>query len=146
MKILTDNITFTTQTQTDFVDITEDVREIVARSGVRNGTATVFVAHTTMGVAINHNEPMLVQDIARMLYRLAPVNDQYAHDLFELRQGARADGRSNGHSHCKAVLLGTSEHVPIVDGVLALSAIQSIFAIDLDGPRTRDVVVQVAGL
>ncbi len=146
MKILTDNITFTTQTQTDFVDITEDVREIVARSGVRNGTATVFVAHTTMGVAINHNEPMLVQDIARMLYRLAPVNDQYAHDLFELRQGARADGRSNGHSHCKAVLLGTSEHVPIVDGVLALSAIQSIFAIDLDGPRTRDVVVQVSGL
>ena len=146
MKIITEQRKYTTHAQTDFVDITDDIREVVAQSGVTSGSVTVFAAHTTMGVAINHNEPMLLQDFARMLYRIAPVNEQYAHDLFELRQGAVSDGRSNGHSHAKALIVGTSETVPIVKGILALSALQSIFIVDFDGPRKRDVMVQVIGV
>ncbi len=146
MKILTQKITCVTKVQTDFYDITDDVRALVAQSGITNGTVCVFAQHTTMGVLINHNEPMLLKDIARVLDGLAPVNSQYAHDLFELRRGSTSDGRSNGHSHCKAAFIGTSEHVPVVDGRLALSEIQSIFAVDLDGPRNRDVLVQISGL
>lgn len=146
MKIITQKVQCATKSQIDFIDITDDVRDIVAHSGIANGYTVIFVEHTTMGVAINHNEPMLLQDFARMLYRLAPVDDQYAHDLFELRRGASADGRSNGHSHCKAVMIGSSEYVPVINGMIVLSDIQSIFAIDLDGPRKRDIIVQVAGL
>ncbi len=146
MKILTQHISFSTKTQIDFVDITDDVRSIVTKSSISNGTVTIFVAHTTMGVAINHSETMLKQDFVRMLNRIAPISDQYAHDLFELRRETAADGRSNGHSHCKSILLGASECVPVMDGVLVLSPIQSIFAVDVDGPRTRDVVVHVQGI
>lgn len=138
-------ITFETTMQIDFADITDEVRLMVAESQVRNGTVTVFAPHTTMGVVINHNEPMLLQDFARMFYRNAPVDERYSHDLFELRRDTAADGRSNGHSHCKSLLVGASEVIPIINGVLALSDIQSIFAVDFDGPRSRDVMVSVMG-
>ncbi len=147
MKIFTQRLKYETRTQIDFVNITDDVREIVAHSGIVNGHVVVFVEHTTLGIAINHDEPMLLQDFARMLQRIVPAETQYAHDIFELRRGgASADGRSNGHAHCKALLLGTSEYIPLIDGTIALSSLQSIFMVDMDGPRQRDVLVHVTGV
>ncbi len=145
MKIHRERIAFETKTQIEFVDITDRVSDIVARSGVREGQVTIFVPHTTMGIAINHNEPMLLQDFMRILYKTVPVDDQYSHDLFELRRGAKTDGRSNGHSHCKAMFLGSSETVFVDHGHLLLTELQSIFAIEFDGSRERDVIVQVMG-
>jgi secondary thiamine-phosphate synthase enzyme len=146
MKIHTERIEFESRTQIEFIDITDRVEEVIARSGVREGQCLVYAPHTTMGIAINHNEAMLLQDFMRLLYRLVPVDDQYSHDLFELRRDAGADGRSNGHSHCKAILIGNSETLPLERGKLIVSERQSIFAIDFDGARPRDVVVQVTGL
>ncbi len=146
MKVFTQEITCPSHEYIDFVDITDDVREAVAHSGVTSGSVVVYTPHTTTAVVINHNEPMLLQDFMRMLYRLVPVEEQYAHDLFELRRGAISDGRSNGHSHCKALLLGVSETIPLVEGVMMLGKMQSIFAVDLDGPRKRSVIVHVTGL
>ncbi len=145
MKIHRERIEFETTTQIEFVDITDRVGEIVERSGMREGQVTVFVPHTTMGIAINHNEPLLLQDFMRVLYKVVPVDDQYSHDLFELRRGAKSDGRSNGHSHCKQLLLGASETLLIERGKLILSALQSVFVVEFDGARKRDVVVQVMG-
>lgn len=145
MKIHRERIAFETKTQIEFVDITDRVGEIVERSGVREGQATVFVPHTTMGLAINHNEPLLLQDFMRVLYKVVPVDDQYSHDLFELRRGSTADGRSNGHSHCKAMFLGSSETIFVERGKLLLTELQSVFAIEFDGSRKRDVIVQVMG-
>ena len=133
-------------TQIDFLDITDRVRDIVKESGIRQGQVIVFVQHTTMSVGINHNEPLLMQDFMRMLYRLAPVDDHYSHDLFELKKERPSDGRSNGHSHCKALLMGSSETILIERGELLLSSLQSIFAIEFDGARKRDVIVQVMGI
>jgi secondary thiamine-phosphate synthase enzyme len=146
MKIYKERIDLETKTQIEFIDITDRVQEIIERSGVREGQVTVFVSHTTMGVAINHNEPMLLQDFMRTFYKLVPVDSQYNHDLFELRRESTADGRSNGHSHCKAFLLGSSETVPIERGKMMLSNIQSIFAVEFDGARKRDVIISVIGL
>jgi secondary thiamine-phosphate synthase enzyme len=99
-----------------------------------------------MGVAINHNEAMLIQDFMRVLYKLVPVEDHYSHDLFELRNSSiRSDGRSNGHSHCKSIILGNSEIVPITKGKPMLAERQSIFAVEFDGGRERDIIVQVIG-
>ncbi len=146
MKIHKEKIDLESKTQIEFMDITDRVQEIVDRSGIREGQALIYVPHTTMGVAINHNESMLLQDFMRILYKIVPVDDQYSHDLFELRREANSDGRSNGHSHCKAILLGNSETIPVEKGKLLLTDIQNIFAVEFDGSRKRDVFVQVIGL
>jgi len=147
MKIYKERINLESKTQTEFMDITDQVQEIVERSGVREGQVLVYVPHTTMGVAINHNESMLLQDFMRVLYKVVPVDDQYSHDLFELRrESGSSDGRSNGHSHCKAIFLGTSETVPIEKGKLVLTERQSIFAVEFDGSRKRDIMIQIIGL
>lgn len=146
MKIHKERIDLESKSQIEFMDITDQVQEIVDRSGVREGQALVYVPHTTMGVAINHNESMLLQDFMRVLYKIVPVDDQYSHDLFELRRETKADGRSNGHSHCKSILLGNSETVPVEKGKLLLTERQTIFAVEFDGSRKRDIFIQVIGL
>lgn len=145
MKIHKERIEFKTTTQIEFVDITERVQDIVSRSGIREGQVLVYVPHTTMGVAINHNESMLLQDFMRILYKIVPVDDHYSHDLFELRRESKSDGRSNGHSHCKAILLGNSETIPVEKGNVLLTERQNIFAVEFDGARDRDAVIQVIG-
>ena len=146
MKIHKERIDLESKTQIEFMDITDRVQEIIDRSGVREGQVLVYVPHTTMGVAINHNESMLLQDFMRVLYKIVPVDDQYSHDLFELRRESTSDGRSNGHSHCKAILLGNSETIPVEKGKLLLTERQNIFAVEFDGSRKRDVFIQVIGL
>lgn len=145
MKLLRERVSFDTTSQIDFVDITDRVGEIVEKSGVREGQVLVFATHTTMGVAVNHNEPMLLQDFMRVFYKLAPVDDQYSHDLFELQRGKKSDGRSNGHSHCKSLVLGPSVTIPVERGKLLLSELQAVFAVEFDGGRPRDIIVQVMG-
>ncbi len=145
MKIFRERIEFETRTQIEFVNITDRVGEIVGRSGVREGSVLIFSPHTTMSVTINHDEPLLLQDFMRVLYRAAPVDDQYTHDLFELSRKTKSDGRSNGHSHCKALLLGASETIPVERGHLLLTELQTVFAVEFDGARKRDVIVQVMG-
>lgn len=146
MKMHNGKISLKSKTQIEFMDITDKVHEIVDNSGIRDGQVNVFCPHTTMGLAINHNEAMLMQDFMRVLYRLVPVEDQYSHDLFELRNSAvRSDGRSNGHSHAKSILIGVNETIPLIKGKMALGNKQNIFAVEFDGGRARDILVQVIG-
>lgn len=146
MKIHREQIDLESKTQIQFMDITDQVQEIIDRSGIREGQVLIYVPHTTMGVAINHNESMLLQDFMRVLYKLVPVDDQYTHDLFELKRDSMSDGRSNGHSHCKAILLGNSETIPVEKGKMRLTERQNIFAVEFDGSRKRDVLIQVIGI
>lgn len=146
IKIHKQKIDVESKNQIEFFDITDKVQDIVDASSVREGSVVVFAPHTTMGVTINHNEPMLLQDFMRVLYKLAPMDDRYSHDLFEIRKVSKSDGRSNGHSHCKSFLMGVSQTVPIEKGKLLLSESQSIFLVEFDGSRKRDVVVQVMGI
>ncbi len=139
-------IDFESKNQIEFFDITDRVQKIVDESEVREGNVVVFAPHTTMGVAINHNESMLIQDFMRVLYKFAPTDDRYSHDLFELRKSSKSDGRSNGHSHCKSLLIGVSQYIPIEKGKLVLGPKQSIFAIEFDGARKRDVLINVMGI
>ena len=145
MKIHKEKITFKSAAQIEFIDITDDVQKVIDNSGIRDGRVCVFLQHTTMGVMINHNEPMLLQDFMRVLYRLAPSDERYSHDIFELKKGSKSDGRSNGHSHCKAMLVGVDVNIPIENGIMMLSDLQSILAVELDGARERDAIVRVTG-
>lgn len=145
MTVYKKRIDFETKSQIEFVNITEHVQEIIDESHVRDGQVLVYSPHTTMSVAVNHDESLLLQDFNRILYKLAPMDDQYKHDLFELKKGSDSDGRSNGHSHCKSIFLGNSETFPIEKGTLLLGKRQSVFAVELDGARKRDIIVQVMG-
>lgn len=146
MRIHKQKIDIQSKTQVEFIDITDKVQEVIEASGIREGQVLVYAPHTTMGITVNYNEPMLLQDFMRILYKLVPVDDQYSHDLFELRRSKLSDGRSNGHSHCKSLILGISETIPVEKGKLLITARQSVFAVDFDGARKRDIVVQVVGL
>lgn len=145
MSFYKEKISFKSSAEVEFIDITDAVQRVVDASGIREGHVLVFVQHTTMGIVINHNEPMLLQDFMRVLYHIAPQDERYSHDMFELRKNNKTDGRSNGHSHCKALVVGTHVFVPIEGGKVMLSNIQSILAIDFDGARNRDAIVTVTG-
>lgn len=145
MKIKTQKIEKESRSQIEFIDITHEVEEIVASSGVREGQALVFSPHTTCGISVNHNESLLLQDFQRLLYRLVPIDERYSHDLFELKAGSSSDGRSNGHSHCKNLILGVSEVIPIEKGRMLLGERQNIFFVELDGARKREIIIQVMG-
>ena len=145
MKIHKQTIEKESRSQIEFIDITGDVAEVVGASKIQKGQALIFSGHTTAGVAINENESLLLQDFQRLLYRMVPIDERYSHDLFELKRTTRSDGRSNGHSHCKNLLVGASETVPVEDGKLSLGKLQSIFLVELDGARKRSVIVQVMG-
>ena len=146
VKIHKQKLSLESKNQIEFMDITDDVQKVISDSGIREGIVTVFAPHTTMGIAVNQNEPMLVQDFMRILYKLAPMDDRYSHDLFELRRGSKSDGRSNGHSHCKSFLLGVGQTIPIEKGKMLLDERQSILAIEFDGSRKRDVIIHVMGI
>lgn len=146
MKVYNQKIEIKSTSQIEFIDITDKVEEIIGNSGVREGQVLVYSPHTSASIVVNHNEPMLIQDFMRVLYRLIPVGDRYSHDLFEIGRAKTSDGRSNGHSHCKNLLLGVSETLPIEKGKVMLTEKQNIFLVELDGARTRDVVIQVIGL
>jgi len=146
MKIQNKKIEVETKGQIEFLDITDKVEEVIANSGVREGQVLVYSPHTTASIVVNHNESMLIQDFMRILYNIVPVGERYSHDLFELTREKNSDGRSNGHSHCKAMLLGVSKTLPIEKGRMMLTERQSIFFAEMDGGRKRDVIVQVIGL
>lgn len=146
IKIHKQKIELESKNQIEFFDVTENVQEAIDVSGVREGNVVVFAPHTTMGIIINHNEPMLMQDFMRILYKLVPMDDHYSHDLFELRRSSKSDGRSNGHSHCKSFLTGVSQTIPIEKGKLLLTSKQSVFAVEFDGARKRDIIVQIMGI
>lgn len=128
-------LTVRTHSRTHLVDITDQVRDVVEKSGVRKGQVTVYVPHTTAGCLINENaDPDVAHDLLMTLDRLAPREDaRYKH----------AEGNSD--AHLKTSMVGTSQTVFIEEGRLVLGTWQGIFLAEFDGPRSRSVHVGVLG-
>ncbi len=143
--IKTQKLKLKSEKQFELIDITDKVSTAIQSSGLDEGVVTIFAPHTTAAIRINQNEPLLRQDIMKMIYRLIPVDMNYSHDLFEIRSGIEIGERSNGHAHVKSFLLGASESIPFSDRQLMLGPRQSIFFIELDGGRDREVIIQIAG-
>ena len=135
-----------TQKAPEFIDITDWVCQCVAQSKVSNGFAVVYSKHTTAAVKINENEPLLLQDMVSFLEKFSPRNGGYQHNDFSIRTvNMNPDEAPNGHAHLQHLLMGTSETVPVIDGLMQFGRYQSIFFIELDHPRSREVMVQVVG-
>ncbi len=136
---------FETSHTTQFVDVTKLVREEVRRSGLRTGRVHLQSLHTTVGLAINENEPLLLRDFQKLLERLAPGDAGYEHDDFARRFEISVDEPVNGHAHCRQLLLTGFATLLVEDGQLVLGRWQSVFAVELDGPRHRELALQLDG-
>jgi secondary thiamine-phosphate synthase enzyme len=135
-------ISVVTRDTFEFVDLTSALASLVETLGVRDGVLTVQTRHTTTGLLINEHEPLLLADLRAMFERLVPASSSYAHDDFTSRTvNLGPEERMNGHAHCRAALLRTSESVPIVDGALTLGRWQRVFLVEFDGGQRREVSV-----
>lgn len=142
-----ETLEYQTSHQLEFIDITADVQNVVARSGVQYGQVTIFSQHTTAAIVLNEHEPLLLNDMARVLARFAPAGNYYEHNDFSKRTVNMTDEEcANGHAHCQHLLLGASEHVPIHEGAAVLGQWSSLFLIELDHARQRQVFVQALGV
>ena len=116
-----------------FIDITGQVRKIVASGNVQNGLCQIFVPHTTAGVTINENaDPDVVTDMLAALGKIVP-DLHYRHS------------EGNSPAHVKSSLVGCSITVPISEGRLCLGTWQGIYFCEFDGPRSRKVWVNLVG-
>ena len=121
-----------TRSRACLVDITGQVQQVVARSGVQEGICYVYVPHTTAGLTINENaDPDVCRDLVAFLGELVPRSWPFRH------------GEGNSDAHLMTTLLGSSVTLPVEDGRLRLGTWQGIFFVELDGPRSRNVWVSV---
>ncbi len=131
MRVLTHRIELATAEPIQIIDITNIIRDWVSATGVRHGLLTLICPHTTARVNINEREAQLQRDMITYLKRLVPRDGDWLHNL------APVDDRDNAHAHILGLFMTASESIPVAEGALMLGQWQSIFFIELDGPRPR---------
>ncbi|MCI0499973.1 MAG: secondary thiamine-phosphate synthase enzyme YjbQ [Planctomycetales bacterium] len=135
MKVINEPLSVKTHKRNEMIDITADVADIVAKSGIDIGMVTVFCPHTTAAVTINENtDPDVTHDILLTLEELIP----------HLRKGYRHN-EGNSDAHVKSSLFGVSQTVYIQNGGLKLGTWQAIYFCEFDGPRHRNVHLSIFG-
>lgn len=122
MEIEKVNLRIDTSKSFEIIDITSEIQDLCK---IKKGIVNIFTKHSTSAIAVNENEKGLLKDFESALEKLIPKDNGYLHDNID----------NNAHSHLKSFLLSSSQTVPIIDYKLDLGTWQSIFFIELDGPR-----------
>ena len=123
-----------TRARSEMVNITGQVQRVLFSAGIQNGMCQIFIPHTTAGITINENaDPDVKEDVIASLESTIPWQNNYRHM------------EGNSAAHIKASLMGFSALIPIDKGRLVLGTWQCIYFCEFDGPRTRNVVVNVIG-
>jgi secondary thiamine-phosphate synthase enzyme len=135
-----------TEGPTEFIDLTDRLRRLIAQSRVHCGIVNIQALHTTLGIIVNELEPLLLDDFSALLERAAPGSRGYRHDDIRLRTvNLTPHERVNGHAHCRALLLGSAVSLNVADGKLRLGRWQRVLMVELDGPQLRELSVVVIG-
>ena len=134
MHVFTDYLWFNTKKRQEFVRITDEVADVVQKSGVREGMALVSAMHITAGVFVNDWESGLIQDFQVWLEKLAPAGLAYKH---------HQTGEDNADALSRQALL---TGLPITDGKLDLGPWEQVFYAEFDGQRKKRVIVKVMGM
>ena len=132
---MTKELRVSSSSRRELIDITSEVETVVNKSGVNKGICHVFVPHATAAVIANEHEKGLMNDILRALEDLVPPDKGWFHNRID----------DNADAHILASIIGPSRSFPVVNGMLVRGTWQNIFVVELDGPRTRRVVVTVIG-
>ena len=139
MKSVTRYLTFHIAHRMDFINITPDIEDIVAESGVQEGLVLCNAMHITASVFINDDEPGLHRDYKKWLEQLAPFDpspETYHHNR---------TGEDNGDAHHKRQIMGREVVVAITEGKLDFGPWEQIFYGEFDGRRPKRVLVKVIG-
>lgn len=132
-------LTLRTKTRLELLNLTDQVQDAVRNAGVREGLVLVSSMHTTLALMVNEWQEALLEDIRAMLGRVIPADAEYRHN-----DPRHSDcDRRNAHSHLQATLLGHSLSFGVTGGRLSLGQFQAIIGAELDGPRERQVTVQI---
>jgi secondary thiamine-phosphate synthase enzyme len=137
MIVFTDYLWFQTKRRQEFVRMTEEVADIVRKSGVHEGMVLVSAMHITAGVFVNDWEEGLIHDFQVWLEKLAPAGLDYRH---------HRTGEDNADAHLKRTLMGHQVMLPITGGSLDLGPWEQVFYAEFDGQRRKRVVVKVIGM
>lgn len=137
MAVISKSLSIDSSSKFQIMDITQDIMKILNEinenrddSKISNGIVNIFSKHSTSAICINENERGLLSDFEKVLKDIVKENDNYRHDFID----------NNAASHIRAFLLGSSETIPIVDGRLNLGTWQSIFFVEMDGPRRNRTI------
>ena len=138
MKSLTEYLTFNTKNRLEFVQITPQVRQLVKKSGIKEGLCLVNAMHISASVFINDNESGLHKDYAKWLEKLAPHDpiSQYKHN---------DTGEDNADAHLKRQIMGREVTIAITNGDLDFGPWEQIFYGEFDGIRSKRVLVKIIG-
>jgi secondary thiamine-phosphate synthase enzyme len=138
MKALTEHLWFETEKRVQFINITDKVEELVARSGIREGLCLVNAMHITASVYINDAESGLLEDYQVWLEGLAPHEpiSRYRHNL---------TGEDNGDAHLKRTIMGREVVVAVTGGRLDTGPWEQIYYGEFDGRRRKRVLVKIIG-
>ena len=145
--VRTEALHFATGGANEFWDLTDYVRDVVGRAGVRHGQVTVYTPHTTTSIVINESETGFLNDFRRVITGLVPEDGYYEHDDHEIRtENLQEDEFINGHAHCRQLLTGQpSVTIPVVDGEVLLGQWQRVMYLELDQARERRVFIHAQG-
>jgi secondary thiamine-phosphate synthase enzyme len=141
MKVFNGSFMLSSEERTEISDITKRVREAIQQFPVANGIVLVNTLHTTCALFVNEFQSALVDDLRGLIERLVPDRAGYRHDDPRYSDCERG----NASAHLRAALLGRSIAVGLTAGELALGRFQSVIFAELDGPRKREITVQVIG-
>ncbi len=136
MKSATEYLWFNTKKHREFINITDNVQDLVTRSSITDGFVLVSAMHITAGVYVNDAEEGLIADIEEWLEQLAPYRSDYRH---------HNTGESNGDAHLKSLLVHHEVIVPITGGKLDLGPWQQIYYAEFDGQRKKRVILKALG-
>ena len=134
MAVINKSLKLSSSSNFQIIDISSEIvailNEINKENRINNGIVNIFTKHSTSAIRVNENEKGLLLDFEKALKDVVKEKDNYKHDFID----------NNAASHIRAFLLGSSETIPIIDGRLDLGTWQSIFFIELDGPRSNRTI------
>ena len=131
MKVKSININ--TTKKYELINITNQITEIVKKHGIKEGLVNISTKHTTSSILINEDEDGLKNDLVSIIEEIIP-DKMYNHDRID----------NNARSHLMAMLTTPTQTLPVIDGRLSLGTWQSIFFLEIDGPRlNREVIISI---
>ena len=137
MQNTVQELTLRTARRSQLIDITREVTDAVARSGVQSGLCVVYAPHTTAAICINENaDPDVRADVEAFVDKLIPEGGKPLLGQFEHDEG-------NSDSHIKSILTGPSVTLLVENGRLLLGRWQGIYFTEFDGPRTRNAWIKI---
>ena len=141
LRIINETVRIVTDKRLELYNVTEKVTEIIKRHDIQEGFVFLSSLHTTVALFVNEWQSALLHDIKAMLNKVVSPEESWKHNDPEFSDC----DRHNAHSHLQATLLGHALAFPVSAGKLVMGRFQAVIAAELDGPRSRDLAVQIVG-